>query len=163
MKRFGLVVFIMAAFAAIAVAQPRAIGARIGYGVEVSYQHSLNSENMVSIDLGVPAFVGLEAAATYDWINPGGLTIPWNEQGSWNWYAGVGAGAGFWFQPMLGFVGVAGRIGIEYNFWFPLQLSLDYRPLIGVEFGDRGDNPPVDINTAGLYAGGIALGVRYLF
>ena len=123
MKKFGLIVFIMAAFAAIAVAQPRAIGGRIGYGFEVSYQHGLGESNMVSVDLGLPGFGGVEAAATYDWINPGGLTIPWNEQGSWNWYAGVGAGAGIYgFGPVVGFGGVAGRLGIEYNFWFPMQL-----------------------------------------
>lgn len=160
MKRFGLLVFIMAAFAAIAVAQPRAIGGRIGYGFEVSYQHGLGESNMVNIDLGLPGFVGVEAAATYDWINPGGHEIPWNEQGSWNWYAGVGAGVGFYgFDYPSAFVGAAGRIGIEYNFWFPLQLSLDYRPIIGVGFYPTG----VNINYDGLYAGGIALGVRYLF
>ena len=160
MKRFGLIVFIMAAFAAIAVAQPRAIGGRIGYGVEVSYQHGLGENNMVSVDLGLPGFLGVEAAATYDWLNPGGLTIPWNEQGSWNWYAGVGAGVGFYgFAAPTGFVGAAGRIGIEYNFWFPLQLSLDYRPVIGAWFNGYG----AGFNYDGLYAGGIALGVRYLF
>ena len=160
MKRFGLIVFIMAAFAAIAVAQPRAIGGRIGYGVEVSYQHGLGENNMVSVDLGLPGFLGVEAAATYDWLNPGGLVIPWDEKGSWNWYAGVGAGVGFWgFNNIYGFGGVAGRIGIEYNFWFPMQLSLDYRPIIGV----GGSNGVVGFNTNGLYAGGIALGVRYLF
>ncbi|MEE1183368.1 MAG: hypothetical protein UHZ06_02640, partial [Paludibacteraceae bacterium] len=79
---------------------------------------------------------------------------------SWNWYAGVGAGVGFWgFNNIYGFGGVAGRIGIEYNFWFPMQLSLDYRPIIGV----GGSNGVVGFNTKGLYAGGIALGVRYLF
>lgn len=160
MKKFGLLVLLMAAFAAIAVAQPRAIGGRIGYGFEVSYQHGLGESNMVNIDLGLPGFGGVEAAATYDWINPGGLTIPWNEQGSWNWYAGVGAGAGFYgFYAPIGFVGAAGRIGIEYNFWFPLQLSLDYRPVIGASFSGYG----AGFNDKGLYAGGIALGVRYLF
>ena len=159
MKRFGLLVFIMAAFAAIAVAQPRAIGGRIGYGVEVSYQHGLGENNMVSVDLGLPGFLGVEAAATYDWLNPGGLTIPWNEKGSWNWYAGVGAGVGFYgFAAPTGFVGAAGRIGIEYNFWFPLQLSLDYRPVLGAWFNGYG----AGFNYDGLYAGGIALGVRYL-
>lgn len=159
MKKFGLVCVLMAAFAAIAVAQPRAIGGRIGYGVEVSYQHTVG-DNMVSVDLGLPGFYGLEAAATYDWINPGGLTIPWNEQGSWNWYAGVGAAAGFYgFNYLVGFGGVAGRLGIEYNFWFPMQLSLDWRPVIGVAGAGGG----VGFNTDGLYAGGIALGVRYLF
>ena len=160
MKKFGLIVFIMAAFAAIAVAQPRAIGGRIGYGFEASYQHSLGESNMVSVDLGLPGFAGVEAAATYDWINPGGLTIPWNEQGSWNWYAGVGAGVGFYgFDYPSAFVGAAGRIGIEYNFWFPLQLSLDYRPVLGAWFNGYG----AGFNYDGLYAGGIALGVRYLF
>ena len=158
MKKFGLIVFIMAAFAAIAVAQPRAIGGRLGYGVEVSYQHGLGESNMVSVDLGLPGFAGVEDAATYDWINPGGLTIPWEEKGSWNWYAGVGANAGFYgFNSIAGFGGVAGRIGIEYNFWFPLQLSLDYRPVIGI----RGANGHVEFNDWGFY--GIALGVRYIF
>lgn len=159
MKKFGLIVFIMAAFAAIAVAQPRAIGGRIGYGFEVSYQHTVG-DNMVSVDLGLPAFFGLEAAATYDWINPGGLTIPWNEQGSWNWYAGVGAAVGFYgFDYIAGFGGVAGRVGIEYNFWFPMQLSLDWRPVIGVVGAGGGASFYKD----GLYAGSLALGVRYLF
>lgn len=161
MKKFGLIVFIMAAFAAIAVAQPRAIGARLGGGLEVSYQHSLGSENMVNVDLGLPitgSGFGLSVAATYDWINPGGLTIPWNEKGSWNWYAGVGGNLGFYgFNNLLGFGGVAGRLGIEYNFWFPMQLSLDYRPVIGI----RGANGNVEFNDWGFY--GIALGVRYLF
>lgn len=160
MKKLGLIVFLMAAFAAISYAQPRAIGGRLGYGIEVSYQHSLGESNMVNVDLGLPGFLGLEAAATYDWINPGGITIPWDEKGSWNWYAGVGAGAGFYgFGPIVGYGGVAGRLGIEYNFWFPMQLSLDYRPIIGVAGAYGG----VGFCTDGLYAGAIALGVRYLF
>lgn len=163
MKKFTLLFLFVVAMATAAFAQPRAIGARIGYGFEASYQHSLSEENMVTIDLGLPGFGGLEAAATYDWINPGGLMIPWEEKGSWNWYAGVGAGAGFWFSPMCGFAGVAGRVGVEYNFWFPLQLSIDWRPIVGIEFGDRGDYPPVGFATNSLFAGGIAIGARYIF
>ena len=160
MKKLGLIVFLMAAFAAISYAQPRAIGGRIGYGVEVSYQHALGQDNMVSVDLGLPGFRGLSAAATYDWLNPGGITIPWDEKGSWNWYAGVGAAAGFYgFNEIWGFGGVAGRIGIEYNFWFPMQLSLDWRPTIGV-YGAYGS---AAFNTHGLYEGAIALGARYIF
>ena len=164
MKKFTLLFLFVVAMATAAFAQPRAIGGRIAYGVEVSYQHSLSEQNMVSIDLGLPAFNGLEAAATYDWLNPGGYMIPWNEKGSWNWYAGVGAGAGFYgFNSIVGFVGAAGRVGVEYNFWFPLQLSVDYRPIVGIEFGDRGDNAPVGFGTNGLFAGAIALGARYIF
>ena len=55
--------------------------------------------------------------------------------------------------------GVAGRIGVEYNFWFPLQLSFDWRPVIGPEFGRHYD---AGFSTRSLYSGGIALGVRYI-
>jgi hypothetical protein len=160
MKKLVLLSLFMVAMATAAFAQPRAIGGRLGYGFEVSYQHTLSEENMVSVDLGLPGFGGLEAAATYDWLNPGGLMIPWEEKGEWNWYAGVGAGAGFYgFSDIRGFVGAAGRIGVEYNFWFPLQLSLDWRPLVGAYFNEAG----AGFNTDGLFYGGIALGVRYLF
>ena len=86
-----IIVIAIALFTAAALyAQPRAIGGRIGYGLELSYQHSLG-DNMVQLDFGLPGFYGLEAAATYDWIFP---INSWQEQGSWNWYAGVGAGLG---------------------------------------------------------------------
>ena len=162
MKKLVLLSLFVVAMATAAFAQPRAIGARIGYGIEASYQHSLSEANMVTVDFGLVG-LGLEAAATYDWLNPGGLMIPWEEKGSWNWYAGVGAGAGIYFGGPVGFVGAAGRVGVEYNFWFPLQLSVDWRPIIGVEFGDRGDYGPVGCYYDGLYAGGIAIGARYIF
>jgi hypothetical protein len=46
---------------------------------------------------------------------------------------------------------IAGDIGIEYSFDFPLLLSLDFRPELG--FGNFND----DLNF------GIALGLRYQF
>ena len=86
-----IIVIAIALFTAAALyAQPRAIGGRIGSGLELTYQHSLGN-NMVQLDFGLPGFNGLEAAATYDWIFP---INSWQEQGSWNWYAGVGAGLG---------------------------------------------------------------------
>jgi hypothetical protein len=165
MKKLVLLSLFMVAMATAAFAQPRAIGARIGYGLEVSYQHSLSEENMVEIELGLPGydFNTIEAVATYNWLNPGGHMIPWEHKGEWNWYAGVGAGAGYrWadaLHPHQGFVGVAGMIGVEYNFWFPLQLSVDYRPVVGVQ---------ASADQAKFYGGGfingaIALGVRYTF
>lgn len=135
-------------------AQSRAIGGRIGSGIDFSYQHSLGTSNMINLEAGLPGFHGVSAAATYDWIFP---INSWKEKGSWNWYAGVGAGLGFsWWNNWFN-IGVAGRIGVEYNFWFPLQLSLDWRPVIGPAFGEG-----VHFNHYGLYEGGIALGVRYL-
>ena len=160
MKKITLLFLFVVAMTTAAFAQPRAIGARIGYGFEASYQHSLGEKNMVTVDLGLPAFYGLSAAATYDWINPGDLMIPWENKGTWNWYAGVGASAGFYgYNYIVGFGGVAGRIGVEYNFWFPLQLSVDWRPTIGV-VGAEGS---AIFNTDGLYAGAIAVGARYTF
>lgn len=188
MKKF-LLTFAAVILAAVAVnAQPRAIGGRLGYGVEFSYQHSVSPSNMVQAELSFPGFVeGVGVAATYDWIFP---IRSWNHKGSWNWYAGVGAGLGFgwpnvskqtaggvthrvssnWFN-----IGVAGRIGVEYNFWFPLQLSFDWRPLFGpciswYNESWKGDGTTTkkhgsdaDFYTGGLYAGAISLGVRYRF
>ena len=74
---------------------------------------------------------------------------------NWNWYAGVGAGAGLYDKYF--FAGVAGRIGVEYNFDFPLNVSLDWRPVIGPAFGGNG------FHDEGLFAGAIAWGIRYRF
>ena len=75
---------------------------------------------------------------------------------------GVGGAGGFVFPTSTysgwWYAGVAGHIGIEYDFWFPFQLSLDWRPAIGVgtNTGSLGFNVP------GLW-GGLQLGIRYKF
>ena len=141
---------------ATAVAQPRAIGANIGWGLDVSYQHSLGEANMIDLSVNIPFFDGIGATATYDWVNPFGTEIPWSNKGEWNWSLGVGAGAGIYgFKDPAVYVGAVGHVGVEYNFWFPLQLSVDYRPNFGWNFGAN------NFNTAGFY--GVTLGVRYLF
>lgn len=188
MKKF-LMVFAAVVLAAVSMnAQPRAIGARLGYGAEVSYQHTLGN-NMLSAEISFPEFSGVGAAATYDWINPFGATFPWSHKGEWNWYMGVGAGLGYHWaytnrvtysdgttaastHDGLFNVGVAGRIGFEYCFWFPLQLSLDWRPVIGPGISwssaSAGGTTTTSSSTVGfytnaLYAGAICLGVRYKF
>lgn len=154
--------------AVVANAQPRAIGARIGYGVDFSYEHSLGN-NMIQLEVGLPGFYSIAAACTYDWIDPFGTSVPWNEKGEWHWYMGVGGAAGYywgaryWGAGDAGFVGVAGRIGIEYDFWFPFQLSLDWRPVFGPYLYNYGSGVSASFHTAGLYEGGIALGIRYKF
>ena len=141
-----------------AIAQPRAIGANIGYGIELSYQHSLGEANMIDVSINVPFFEGIGATATYDWVNPFGAVIPWDYEGQWNWNLGVGAGLGIYgFKAPAFYAGVVGHVGISYDFWFPMQLSLDYRPNIGIVGGEG-----LTFNTSGLYSG-ITLGVRYLF
>lgn len=192
MKKF-IIVCAATLLAVVAVnAQPRAIGGRVAYGVGFSYQHSMGLDNMISVDVDFPGYSGgIGAAATYDWIFP---ITSWTQKGEWNWYAGVGAGLGFGWpsahtetwgsiksRVSTGAfnIGVAGRIGVEYNFWFPLQLSVDWRPVIGpaiawnniTRTGDlsgtglqaKDHDTYVGFGTGALYASAICIGVRYRF
>jgi len=152
----------------ISLAQPRAVGVRVGWGIGASYQHDFGVKNMLQVDLDFFSFeAGLQATATYNWIFP---FNSWKRAGSWNWYAGVGGGIGMlmpgWWEHIdptklkgafTGLAGVAGMIGVEYNFKFPLQLSLDYRPLFSPLLFKGG----AGFNMFGVFGGGFA--VRYKF
>ena len=162
MKKF-LFVAVLAVASLAAYAQPRAIGGRLGYGAEFSYEHTMDAQNMISLEVGVPAFAGIEAACTYDWIDPFNAVIPWNEQGEWHWYMGVGGAVATNFGFNSVFVGAAGRFGIEYDFWFPLQLSFDFRPTLGVSIGNNGQGGVAAAFAHDLYMGGLGLGIRYKF
>ena len=81
----------------------------------------------------------------------------WTNRGEWGVYAGPGAALGIAFgNPGAFNIAAAGQVGLEYTFWFPLQLSLDIRPQLGLWTGG---------GTAGFYFGGWcpALGIRYRF
>ena len=188
-----LFVAVLALASVMAYAQPRAIGARLGGFDGISYQHTIGS-GMLEIEAGwavngyTDFWAGnqnatvhsrawgqdVQLAVTYDWIDPCGAKVPWNEKGEWHWYMGVGVAGGYgWYawgdinvatvgtNYNWGFAGGCGRFGIEYDFWFPLQLSLDWRPTLGAGLFDNGDNGV----RSGLYweMTGIALGVRYKF
>ena len=155
MKKLLVLVALIAMSAVAVNAQKRAIGARLGYGADFSYQHNMGEKNMLEVEVGLPAFLGISVVATYDWLFP---LNGWEEAGSWNWYAGVGAGAGYTWLAGVN-VGIAGRLGIEYNFDFPLNVSLDWRPVIGPTFGSGN----VGFYNHGLYYGAIAWGIRYRF
>ena len=164
MKKF-LFIAVLAMASIMAYAQPRAIGANLGGSLGFSYQHGFGEKNMLDVSAYTPIAAGRAAAwglsgiVTYDWIDPFNTAVPWNEKGEWHWYMGVGGAGGYFFGTNLGYVGVAGHFGIEYDFWFPFQLSLDWRPVIGVGILGGGG---VGFNTAGLYEG-LTLGVRYKF
>ncbi|ADV49107.1 hypothetical protein I2486_09035 [Cellulophaga sp. E16_2] len=125
------------------------IGDNDGFGGEVSYQRYLKENNRLEFDLGwrdsnnVDAFklVGL-----YQWVMP--------IEGNFNWFVGAGAGIGSFDAGENDgtFALIAGDIGIEYNFDFPLILSLDMRPELGFN-----DNYSDDLDLD------IALGIRYQF
>lgn len=157
MKKIIIIVALALGFAVAASAQPRAIGVNLGYGIDLSYQHTLGQNNMIDLNVSFPAFSGVGASCTYDWINPFNTQIPWNNKGHWDWEMGVGAAAGFIFAPGW-WAGAAGHVGVSYDFWFPLQLSVDWRPTIGA----AGSDGYAGFYGAGLYTG-ISLGVRYRF
>ena len=151
MKKIILVAAMVLGFAVAAVAQPRAIGVRGGLGAGLSYQHTVG-ENFIDAELGFGT--GLNVAATYNWT----LAQPqWTNRGTWGVYAGPGAalGLGVGEGSYLN-IGVAGQVGLEYTFWFPLQLSIDVRPQIGLLTGS-GDS------TVGLWSSYPTLAVRYRF
>ena len=129
------------------------IGSNDGFGTEISYQRALGGNNRLEVDLGWRSgndSDGFKLTGIYQWI--------WQLEENFNWYAGAGGGLGTYsFDNNRGddfnetFVFIAGNIGIEYSFDFPLLLSLDFRPEFG--FGDFNDDLNFDI----------ALGVRYQF
>lgn len=133
-----------------------AIGLRLGdsdgFGTEISYQRALGENNRMELDLGwrsQNSYDAFRLTGLYQWV--------WVIEGGFNWYLGAGAGIGSRnFDDSNhdgdGFFGlIAGDVGIEYNFDFPLLLSLDFRPEIG--FDDYNDDLGFDI----------ALGIRYQF
>lgn len=154
MKKIILAAALVLGFAVAASAQPRAIGVRIGNGGEVSYQHSLGS-NFLEVDgglgLGFDGTFNVGATGIYNFM----IAQPsWTSRGEWGFYAGPGAGVGLGLGEANYFnLSAAGMVGLEYSFWFPLQLSFDLRPQIGAGFGGHG-----------LYWSVMpALGVRYRF
>ncbi len=127
-----------------------AIGIRGGWGVDVSYQRYISSDNRIEATLGFNRY-GFDAAGVYQWM----FDINSAESGQFKWYVGTGVDFGAWSNNKFksGFsLGWLGQIGIEYGFAkIPLLLSVDYRP--GLYF-----TPEFDFNWTGF-----ALGVRYCF
>jgi hypothetical protein len=175
MKKLSVLFVILIATCTVAMAQPRAIGGRIGYSIGPSYQHSIGEKNMLQADIDILGYWwGAQGTLTFNWI---GNIASWSNVGDMNWFAGVGVGGGYrwgwgWGRVWrywdgyyggwggYGFVGVAGMGGVEMNFKFGLQVSVDWRPLIGPSIYKGGH---VDYFWEGLYVGAIGLGVRYKF
>ncbi|MBF2708621.1 hypothetical protein [Flavobacterium soyangense] len=132
------------------------LGDNDGFGTEVSYQARLSQMNRLELDLGLRSNNNendLKLAGLYQWV--------WNIDGGFNWYAGIGGGVGSWkYNDNHGvtdsgaFAFAAGDLGIEYNFDFPIQVSLDVRPELYFA-----SNSYVDNN----YGSDLALAVRYRF
>lgn len=152
MKRILIIILSIwvATVSASAQSRPRTAGVRIGSGLALTYQHLLSESRFVTADLDLPwaQFKGAGIAVSYDFLNPFGAIIPWQNYGSWNWYLGVGASVGFsgnservtegeitFTRTMSSSAfGVLARAGVEYEFEFPLTLALEYRPSFGPDF-----------------------------
>lgn len=157
MKKLLLVLVAVMGLTFAANAQNNAIGLRLGYGNEISYQTAMGA-NRLELDLGsLDAILYhynwnfISLTGTYQWT----FALPVNGLG---WYVGPGALAGMYFSDIADAagltVGVGGIIGIDYKFASaPFQLSLDARPMYSVVH-------PKYFNP---YLGSYALGIRYTF
>jgi hypothetical protein len=146
MKKIIIIAAMLLGFAVAASAQPRAIGIR---NAGISYQHSVGAD---FIEAGIGLYgTAFSVEGVYNIM----LAQPsWTSRGEWGFYAGPGANVGL--GNKLFNVAVVGQVGLEYTFWFPLQLSLDVRPQVGFASA---------AGVSSFYMGGFypALGVRYRF
>lgn len=143
-----------------------ALGLRLGdsdgFGAELSYQTALGNNNRAQFDLGwrdSREYDAFKLAGVYQWVQ--------NIDGGFNWYYGFGGGLGsadfeardngngnFTDDDDGLFIFAAGNVGIEYNFDFPLLISIGTRPELGLINYDGFDNN---------FLFDLALGIRYQF
>lgn len=142
MKKTIIVLAVILGFAAVASAQPRAIGVRMGIfkgGLcQVSYEHSTHMDDFLEFDLGGYTDSGstcFDLSAIYNWM----IAKPeWTDVGEWGFYLGAGGSLGTYMDDNTSVMrlGILGQAGLEYTFTFPLQLAADIRPYIN--FGGAG-------------------------
>ena len=130
MKKVIVIIAMLLGFAVAASAQPRALGVRLGYGAELSYQHGLGTTNFVEIDLGWSS-VGINGTASWDYILA-------EFGGGFDFYAGLGVEAEKCISATLGlipcseprlqwsaetFAGLQYRLGSRTRLYFQPELS----------------------------------------
>lgn len=135
-----------------------ALGLRLsdseGSWAEASYQAGLSTDTRIELDLGIRGrsnYRAVKLTGIYQWV--------FNIDGSLNWYVGPGIGGGLIDfdnnnrdDNLESFGFIAGDVGIEYSFDFPLLISLDFRPEI---YFDDFNNDDVSFN--------IGVSARYKF
>ena len=140
MKKLLAIAVALVAFAAVANAQPKAFGVRMGYADGASYQHWLGN-NFLEVDAMYWIKYGFNANIIYD------FRIPVSNQVAV--YAGPGVHANFAGNTL--YFGVVGQLGVEWEIpSVPLNVSVDWMPVYW--FGAKIFN----------YTGA-ALGIRYRF
>lgn len=120
MKKLLAIVVALVAFAAVANAQPKAFGVRMGYADGASYQHWLGN-NFLEVDALFWIKSGFTASAIYD------FRVPISNQVAL--YAGPGINGVLLNNVGLKF-GVCGQVGAEWEIpSVPLNVSLDWMPV----------------------------------
>ena len=69
MKKLLSVLVLSLALGTAAFAQPKSFGLRVGPGLEISYQHTVNHKQFVEVDagvLGISEYPGFRLSAAYD-------------------------------------------------------------------------------------------------
>ncbi len=144
MKKIILTTLAVFAFALTSQAQEiadNAIGLRFGSNdglTEITYQRKLSDANRLEANLGWSSkerINVIKITGLYQWVMP--------LQDNFNWFAGAGGGLLNWKHDVTGgnsgtALFVAGDVGIEYHFDFPLMLALDVKPELG--FSDDYNN-----------------------
>jgi hypothetical protein len=133
MKKILVIAALMLGFAVAAIAQPRAVGLKLGWGAEASYQHTVKGADFIEATFGLNDFSSLNVSAIYNFM----IAQPqWTDKGEWGFYAGPGASVGTCMLKDRSYfhLSAAGMVGLEYTFWFPLQLSFDLKPQLGFGF-----------------------------
>lgn len=92
MKKLLLIVACCLGLTISAVAQPHAIGVRVGQNAELSFQQEVNRGNILQIDLGGYAYRGVQASITYAWRSQVNGS---SASGAWSSYGGFGVGGGY--------------------------------------------------------------------
>lgn len=157
MKKTILILAAVLGFAVAASAQPKALGVRIGWGVDISYQNNLNgSADFLEFDLGLDD--GYNTSNFHvDGIYNFMIAQPdWTSRGTWGFYGGPGASLAVWDnddKDNVVYAGIIGNLGLEYTFDAPVKLFLDVRPRL--MFGDGG------VRSKGIFNFGF--GICYAF
>jgi len=172
MKKIIITLAIFIGSIAAVTAQPRAIGLRLGYFLEASYQHSISDKGFLQIDAGTAWFSSGTATLTYNHI----VLEPNINWGKMCLSVGGGVGGGYYwgfasryygyygYGWRYGWAGVAPIVQFAFTFPFPLQVAVDYRPNLGVRiYGKDYDyySSRIGFNINGLFDA--AFSVRYAF
>ena len=167
MKKIILTLVAVFAFGSMAFSQV-SLGGRfyegITWGGEVSLLYDLNQTNRIEADLGGNFGYMKKHVGPYDYLLSYYVVAL---TGSYQWQFNLIKGFGWFVGPAVqlgigadndgdvyGRVALGAQGGVQYKFDFPLQVSLDVRPMLDMVHLN---------NPRSIFDLGVAAGVRYCF